>query len=158
METIEQQEWRSRQHLDFGAVLKSTLACGMIFFVMSGGSPWSTSGTMNMIMGRELQIPFWGLLFGHFAMSLLYTFIIAVCIYRFKSGVAVPLGVVIGFGLYLVNTLIFQTIGIEMPNKEFVTFFVHLVYALFAGLLYKAFAFPKVEDDRRPGTAFVSGR
>lgn len=146
METIEQQEWESRQRLDFTAVLKTTLACGMIFFVMSGGSPFSTSGTMNMVMGRELQIPFFGLLVGHFAMSLLYSFIIAVCIYRFPASLGVPLGVAIGFGLYLVNTVIFQTIGFEMPNKEFVTFFVHIVFSLFASLLYKAFSIPKVRD------------
>jgi hypothetical protein len=154
METIEQQEWRSRQKLDLAAVFKAAFGCGMIFFVMSGGSPFSTSGTMNMVMGRELQIPFLGLLVGHFAMSLLYTFIIAVCIYRFPASVGVPLGVAVGIGLYLVNTVIFQTIGFEMPNKEFVTFFVHVVFSLFASLLYKAFSIPKVQDTG----AAVAGR
>src|SRR4051812_2623984 len=146
METIEQQEWRSRQKLDLTAVFKTAFACGLIFFIMSGGSPFSTAGTMNAVMGRELPLPFPGLLFGHFAMSLLYSFIIGVCIYRFPGSVGVPLGVAVGFGLYLVNTLIFQTIGIEMPNREFVTFFVHIVFSLFASLLYKAFSIPKVED------------
>lgn len=146
METIDQQEWRSRQKLDFTAVCKTAFACGLIFFIMSGGSPFSTAGTMNAIMGRELPLPFLGLLVGHFAMSLLYSFIIGVCIYRFPASLGVPLGVVVGIGLYLVNTVVFQTIGVEMPNREFVTFFVHVVFSLFAGLLYKAFSIPKVTD------------
>src|SRR5690349_12324112 len=101
METPEQQEWRSRQHLDVAAVFKAAFACGLIFFYMSGGTPWSTAGTMNMIMGRDIKTSFVVLLFGHFAVSFIYTLIIATVIYRLKTPLAVPLGVVVGLGLYL---------------------------------------------------------
>ncbi len=143
MESSEHQEWRSRQQLDAGAAFKAAFATGLIFFYMSGGSPWSTAGTMNMIMGRDIKVPFLVLLLGHFAVSYLYTYLIALVIYRLKTPLAVPMGILVGLGLYLLNVVVFRSAGQMMQSPEFVTFFVHVVFSLFASLLYKAFSIPK---------------
>ena len=75
METAEHQEWRARQAFSPGAAFKAAFGAGLIFYYMSGGSPWSTAGTMNMIMGRDIPVPggpytsFFTILIAHFAVA-----------------------------------------------------------------------------------------
>src|SRR3954471_22702316 len=107
MDSFEQQELRALQALSVSAVFKTGFAVGAIYFVMSGGSPWTTAGTMNMIMGRDFKISFWALLFGHFAVSWLYTWIIGAVIYRLRTPAAVAIGVLVGGALYLANVVAF---------------------------------------------------
>jgi hypothetical protein len=148
MDSFEQQELRARQALDLTAVFKTAFAVGAIFFVMSGGSPWTTAGTMNMIMGRDFKVGFTGLLIGHFAVAFLYTWIIASIIYRLKTPAAVAIGVLIGLGLYVANYVAFFALQGQMQTKsEFVTIFVHITFSLFASLLYKAFSIPKIAQE-----------
>jgi hypothetical protein len=148
MDTFEQQELRARQALSPSAVVKTGFAVGAIFFVMSGGSPWTTAGTMNMIMGRDFDLGFWSLLFGHFALAFLYTWIIGSIIYRLKTPAAVAVAVLIGLGLYAVNAVAFFALGGKMHTPgNFVPFFVHVTFSLFAGLLYKAFSVPSVASE-----------
>jgi hypothetical protein len=148
MDSFEQQELRARQALDLGAVFKTTFLIGSIFFVMSGGSPWTTAGTMNMIMGRDIKVSFLMLLLGHFAVAFVYTWIMASIIYRLKTPAAVAIGVLLGVGLYAANALAFFALQLKMQTQsEFVTIFVHVTFALFASLLYKAFSIPKLARD-----------
>jgi len=98
---------------------------------------------MNMIMGRDIKASFLVLALGHAAVSLLYTLVIATVIYRLKTPLAVPMGILVGMGLYALNVLVFRSAGLTMLSPEFVTWFVHLVFSLFASLLYKAFSIPK---------------
>jgi hypothetical protein len=142
LETAEHQEWRSRQHLDMSAVIKATAGVGLIFFYMSGGSPWSTAGVMNMIMGRDFPIGFWGTLVGHFIVALIYTFVIGSVIYRLPTAAAIPSGILTGIALYAVNWLIFRSAGLTMFSPEYVTFFVHVMFSLFVSLAYKALSVP----------------
>jgi hypothetical protein len=147
MDSFEEQELRARQALDMGAVFKTAFAVGLIFFVMSGGSPWTTAGTMNMIMGRDFVANFWTLLFGHFAVSFLYSWIIASVIYRLATPAAVAIGIGLGLALYFANLVAFWSLGGKMQSPEFVTFFVHVTFSLFASLMYKAFSVPKVAPE-----------
>src|SRR3954463_824114 len=147
MDSFDEQELRARQALDMGAVFKTTFGVGLIFFIMSGGSPWTTAGTMNMIMGRDFRLPFIALLAGHFAVAFLYTWIIASIIYRLKTPAAVAIGELIGIGLYFANLIVFWALGGKQQSPEFVTFFVHCTYPLFASLLYKAISIPKVQPE-----------
>lgn len=151
METAEHQEWRARQQLDPLAAIKAGLSVGIILFIMSGGSPWSTAGTMNMIMGRDIPVSFWPLAIGHFGLSIIYSFVIAGVIYRYPAMFAVPAGVLVGMALYALNVLVYQSGGFTMQSPEFVTWFVHFIFALFASLVYKAASVPPPEGapDRR---------
>lgn len=143
METTQHQEWRSRQRIDVGAVLKAAIATGLIFFVLSGGTPWSTAGTMNAIMGRDLPFNVFLLAALHFGLAIVYMFIIAAAIYRFRTPMAVPLGIVVGMALYGINFVVYRASGILQKSPEFRPIMVHLLFALFASLIYKAMSVPK---------------
>src|SRR6478735_6072353 len=143
METTQHQEWRSRQRIDVAAVLKAAIAAGLIFFFLSGGSPWSTAGTMNAIMGRDLPFGMFTLVALHFLLAVVYTFIMAAAIYRFRTPMAVPLGILVGMGLYAVNFVVYRASGLHQQSPEFRPVMVHLMFALFASLIYKATSVPK---------------
>jgi hypothetical protein len=143
METTQHQEWRSRQRIDVGAVLKASIATGLLFFVLSGGSPWSTAGTMNAVMGRDLPLNLYLLAAFHFGLAIVYMFIIAAAIYRFRTPMAVPLGIAVGMALYAINFVIYSASGVSQKSPEFRPIMVHLMFALFASLIYKAMSVPK---------------
>ena len=148
MDSFEQQELRARQALSPSAVFKTGFTVGAIFFVMSGGSPWTTAGTMNMIMGRDFDLGHFTLGVGHFALSFLYSWIIGSIIYRLKTPSAVAVAILIGLGLYGANAIAFYALQGKMHTPgEFVPVFVHITFALFAGLLYKAFSVPNVASE-----------
>ena len=110
---------------------------------MSGGGPWSTAGTMNAIMGRDIPLNYLLLALGHFAVSLAYVFVLALVIYRFRLLPAIAVGVVVTLGLYGVNFAIFRGLGVMQHSPESKTFFVHLVFGAIASALYKAFSVPR---------------
>ena len=143
MESAEHQEWRARQHINIPAVFKAGLGTGLLFFVVSGGSPWSTAGTLNAIMGRDIPLGLGMLILGHFCLSLVYTFIIASAIYRLRIAAAIIVGMLVTMGLYALNFAIFHALGGTMQSPEFRVFLVHFVFGLFASLLYKALAVPR---------------
>jgi hypothetical protein len=143
METSKHQEWRARQHISIPAILKAGLGTGLLFFIVSGGSPWSTAGTMNVIMGRDLPLNMAMLALGHFSLALVYMVVIAGAIYRLKTPVAVPIGILVTMVLYGLNFGIFHALGGTMQSPEFRAFLVHFMFGLFASLLYKAMSVPK---------------
>lgn len=143
METTQHQEWRSRQHINIPAVLKAGFGTGLLFFIMTGGSPWSTAGTMNAVMGRDIPMSLPLLVASHFGLALLYMFVIAAVIYRFKTVLAVPIGIGITLALYGANYLLFSAFGVSMQSPEFRPFLVHFMFGLFGSLLYKAMSVPK---------------
>ena len=156
METPEHQEYRARQRVSWGAIIKTTGIAGLVLFIMSGGGPWSTAGTMNAIMGRDISLPIVVLALGHFAVALLYVFVMAQVIYRFRviPGILACVGVVLG--LYALNFAIFKGLGVAQQSPEMRTFFVHVSFGLFASAIYKALAVPKPLRGAADGT--VAGR
>ena len=145
METPEHQEYRARQRVSVPAIVKAGLITGLVLFLMSGGGPWSTAGTMNVIMGRDVKTSLPVLILGHFSVALIYTFVIALTVYRWRSiWTALPVGILTGLGLYAVNALIFRGLNlVQHTQGEGRTIFVHLVFGLFSAALYRAFSVPK---------------
>jgi H+/Cl- antiporter ClcA len=144
METPEHQEYRARQRVSIPAVAKTAAGLGLLFFVMSGGGPWSTAGSMNVIMGRDIPLSLPALIVGHFAVAFIYTFVIASVIFRFKTiWASLPVGVITGLVLYAVNALIFRGLNLVQQSSEGRTIFVHLSFGLFAAAVYRALAVPK---------------
>lgn len=125
------------------AILKTTLLAGVIFFIMSGGGPWSTAGTMNAIMGRDISLPLQWLLLWHFAVAFSYIWIIAQVIYKLPLLPAIGVGLGMAIGLYLLNTAVFYGLGFTQQSPEGRTFLLHLIFGLIASALYKAFAVPR---------------
>ena len=143
METPSHQEWRSRQQLKWSAVIKAALAAGAVVFVLSGGSPWSTAGTMNAIMGRDLPIALLALFVLHFLFALVYGAIIASVIYRMRLVLGLLFGVATGLGLYAVNYAIFHFLATQMQSPEERAFYVHVSFSLIFSAAYKALSVPK---------------
>lgn len=150
METPIHQEWRSRQQVNWKAVASTSLFVGGVLFIMSGGSPWSTAGTMNAIMGRDLPIGFLPLILLHFLLSFLYVTVIAQCIYRLKLVSGVAAGVLVSMGLYAINYAVFHSLPVQMQSPEGRAFFVHVTFALFASAAYKGASVPRpLRGDQR---------
>jgi hypothetical protein len=143
METPEHQEKRSRQRVSWSAIIKTAVVTGLILFIMSGGGPWSTAGTMNVIMGRDVKLPFAGLALGHFTVALLYIAVIAHVIYRFRVVMGIVAGLGVTLALYAVNFAIFRMSGMEQQSPEFRTFLVHVTFGIMASAIYKALSVPK---------------
>jgi hypothetical protein len=143
MESAEHQEWRARQGVRGIAIVKTAVFAGAVLFLMSGGGPWSTAGTMNVIMGRDIPLNYFLLALGHFAVSLIYVFVIAQVIYRFRLVSAIGMGMLVAIGLYGINFAIFHALGAVQHSPESKTFFVHLVFGAIASALYKAFSVPR---------------
>jgi hypothetical protein len=143
MESPQHQEWRARQRVRGMAIVKAGVFAGAVLFLMSGGGPWSTAGTMNVIMGRDVPLNYFLLALGHFAVSLIYVFVLAQVIYRFRLLPAIGVGVLVAIGLYAVNFAIFRGLGVPQHSPESKTFFVHLVFGAIASALYKAFSVPR---------------
>ncbi|MHA3774300.1 hypothetical protein ACXR0O_22470 [Verrucomicrobiota bacterium sgz303538] len=98
---------------------------------------------MNAVMGRDIPMAFPLIILSHFGIALVYMFVMASVIYRFKTPVAVPIGIGIAIGLYFANFLLSRAFGITMQSPEFRPFLVHFMFGLFGSLLYKAMSVPK---------------
>jgi predicted anti-sigma-YlaC factor YlaD len=158
MESTEHQEWRARQEINVPAALKTALGMGIFFFVMTGGGPWTTDGSLNAAMGREIKMSFWPMALTHFGLAFAYTFAIAWATYRFTLLPAIAAGIATGMVLYAINFGMFKTTGMELTGREFVTFFTHFVYSLFATMLYKALSVPRPLTDDGPNATVMSTR
>jgi hypothetical protein len=143
METPDHQEWRSRQQIHWPAVAKASLIAGAVVFFFSGGSPWSTAGTMNAIMGRDLPIAMLLLFVLHFLFAFVYGGIIAAIIYRLRLVLSLMAGLGTGLALYAVNFAIFHFLTIQMQSPEARAFYVHVTFGLLVSAAYKALSVPK---------------
>ena len=142
MESRAHQEWRATQQVSWRAIFSTTLFVGGICFVMSGGSPWSTAGTMNAIMGRDVPWHFSALLVGHFIASFVYATVIAHAVYRFHWAVGTIIGAFVGVGLNLVSHEIFTSLGWVMQSPELRAVFTSITFGLFGAAVYKGASVP----------------
>jgi hypothetical protein len=143
METPIHQEWRSRQQVSWKAITQVAFFVGVILFVMSGGSPWSTAGTMNAIMGRDLPVSMFTLVCLHLLLSFVYTAAIAHVIYRLRLVSGILAGLATGMGLYAINYVIFHSMPIQMQSPEGRALFVHFTFSLLASAAYKGASVPR---------------
>jgi hypothetical protein len=142
MESSAHQEWRARQKVSWRAIIQTALCAGGVLFIMSGGSPWSTAGTMNAIMGRDLPLGFFTLLVLHLVMSFIYAAVIAHAIYRLRMVMALATGVAVGVLLYGVNYAVFHGLALQMQSPEMRAFLVHVAFGLVASAIYKGASVP----------------
>lgn len=128
------------------AVFTTALFVGGLTFVMSGGSPWSTAGTMNAIVGRDVPWNFAILFIGHFVASFIYAFIIALAVYRLRLIAALIVGVGVGMVLSVISREIFTQFGWVMQSPETRAFMTHTAFGLYAVAVYKGASVPPPED------------
>jgi hypothetical protein len=149
MESIEHQEWRARQEVSVAAIFKAGTAVGAALFIFSGGTPWSTAGTANAVMGRMLGLPYVWMLVVHMALAWIYMGILAMAIYRLHVLPAIAAGVGVSLGLYIANWLLVSPFVPGGSVEEMRVLLVHVVFGIFGSVTYKALAVPKPNDDER---------
>jgi hypothetical protein len=156
METPEHQEARGRQRVSLRGIAAAAFTAGLFTFFLSGGSPWSTAGTMNAIMGRDVRLGIFTIALSHFAVAFVYATVIAAVIYRLRvlSGIAV--GVAVSLGLYLINYALFRGVNSNMQSPEFRALLVHVVFGLIASGVYKGASVPKPIRDANESRATSS--
>lgn len=153
METPRQQEARGRHRISWRGIFAAAATAGAWTFIFSGGSPWSSAGTMNAVMGRDVPVDharFFVLLVEHFAVALLYAAVLGAVVYRFRVIAALGAGLAVGAALYLGNLMVFRAIGGVMQTGEGRAIVTHAVFAVFATLVYKAAGVPRPRATR-PG-------
>lgn len=143
MESSTHQEWRARQKVSWKAIIQATLGAGGVLFIMSGGSPWTTAGTMNATMGRDLPLGIFTLLFLHLLTSFIYVAVIAHVIYRLRVVPGIMAGVATCMALYALNYAVFQALPIQMQSPEQRALFVHFTFGLLASGIYKGASVPR---------------
>ena len=145
-ESVEHQEWRARQDVNWSAVVKVGLGVGLLFFVLPGGTPWTGAAFGTTVMGRAFPLPWAAILLAHFVLSLSYVAVIASAIYRLRVPMALVIGVLVGAGLFAANCVMFapwSAMNLEtLPG--------HLLFGLFAAAAYKAVAVPPPHTRHHP--------
>ena len=141
IESPEQQEQRARQRLRPKPLVSCALIVGVIVLFF-GGVPWAQQESMISAMSRLVSKNFVINIIGHFALALIYGWIVAGCIYRFPAGPAIGLGAAIGLGLYGLNYAIFG-VALGFSSNELHVGLTHVVFCLFFSAAYKAAAVPR---------------
>ncbi|MCP5096832.1 MAG: hypothetical protein GY943_14875 [Chloroflexi bacterium] len=150
------QSKRMRQVTDVSAAIWGGLIAGLGFLIIQiimavwlfGSSPWVTlRWNAAIVMGENVLPPPAGFSFGivlvglivHFALSIIYSLIIAFIIHRWGLVVGILGGAVLGFALYLVNyytfTLFFPWF---YPIRNWLMIVGHIIFGAIAGGVYEA--------------------
>ncbi|MDX1951579.1 MAG: hypothetical protein SFY81_05310 [Verrucomicrobiota bacterium] len=149
----------------WASAVKAGALVGSIFVLVARGIPWASSGLISpTMMGFELKHPgavdagatFITIVL-HMATAILYAVLMAPVINRFRYWYAVPLGGVIGFLLYLLNSFLLSEIFTNAArySRELPAAITHVAFGLAAAAAYKGFARSRNETAQR-GSAPVS--
>jgi hypothetical protein len=133
---------------------------GIIFLVFVRGLPWFSSGVISPgVMGRQMPNTSpddgVGLALGaallHVIVSIAYTLVLAPLIHRLNLKPAIACGAAVGFGLYLLNYLIFTRIYPQYAGQQEIgPIFTHVIFGMAAAAAYKGLAKRGLERQTRP--------
>ena len=98
---------------------------------------------MNAIMGRDLPLGFFTLLFLHLITSFIYVAVIAHVIYRLRVVPGIIAGVATAMALYVLNYAIFYALPVQMQSPEQRAFLVHFTFGLLSSAIYKGASVPR---------------
>lgn len=150
MESIEHQEMRARREVNLTAALKVGAGLGVLLFIFPGGTPWTSGGTLNAVLGRPMPWPWFLILAVHLALCLAYMVVVANVVYRFKLIAAIGAGILTVLGLFAVNFAFFAAImGFNQDLSNARSLVAHVIFGLFGTVIYKAISVPRpLPDDR----------
>lgn len=153
-ETFEHQNLRGQQTLNFKAICAAALTAGGVTFIMSGGAPWTTAGTMNAVMGRHFDLNVLGLLALHIAVAFVYSSVISAVIYRLSLWASLATGLLVGMGLYAINYLLLHQYSVtEGGSPEIQAAGAHFTFSLIASAVYRAASVPRRIVNAPPSVA-----
>lgn len=157
----EQEQYR-RSHR-WGAALKAGLLGGAIVWLFPGGNPWTAfmrpSGAC--IMGRPVMADPSVTMFSlaalpvhvaHFAVSVLFAFIILAIVYRLRSWKAVAAGILTGSVLYGINYAVCRAAAPQFTGAyEANVFMAHVLFGgIAAGAIRGFLRPPQFLDNTKP--------
>jgi hypothetical protein len=149
--SLDSREKVSEQRIRWKIVFKVWLISATLFFILSGGFPWTSSGIMDAVMGRKVPFPFLEKLLLHYSIAFFYTAFLAWVVYRFKPLPGIILGFIAGITvLYGINFLLFRVWLKIDPSTEPDAFLTHLVFSSITSALYKGMAIPRVQTRKTP--------
>jgi len=141
LESFDEQERRAQQQLHPGALVKAALLAGLLVFVVPAG-PWMSQESMVNVMGRGMGNNAIPALFGHFALALLYSWVIGTCIFKLPLGAGLAFGALLAIPLWGLNYLILAA-GAGFQANEMHAGIAHLMFCLFFSVAYRALAVPR---------------
>lgn len=116
----------------------------ILLFIFSGGTPWTSGGTMNAVLGRPMPWPWFAVAAAHFVLCIAYMIVIANVVYRFKLIAAIGAGILTALGLFAVNWAVFaMTLGFGSDIANGRALVAHVIFGLFGTVIYKAIAVPR---------------
>lgn len=155
MTVINNNKSSEESFINWRAAISTGLLAGLLFLLLEmimvplflGGSPWAPPRLIGAILlGRDVLPPpatfnlavFVTAMLLHFSLSVIYGIIVGFLTHRQSMTVALGIGLVFGFILYLVNFFLFTA---EFPwfanARNWVSIFAHIVFGLAAAWLYK---------------------
>jgi hypothetical protein len=141
--------------MDWRAALLAGLIAGIIFLVLlmviyplvTGGSPWVLPRFIAAILlGQEVLTPLTTFdagvtlvaLLVHLVLSVIYTLLVAFIVHRWGVLVAVIVGALVGFAIYLINFFTFTTFFEWFYlARSWPFFIVHVLFGAVAGGVYE---------------------
>lgn len=141
VESFEQLEERAQQRLRLGPMVKAALLAGVLVFIVPAG-PWMSHESMVNIMGRGMGTNAIAAVVGHFALAMLYGWLIAMCIFRPPLGAAIVFGALLAAPLYGLNYLLLA-LGSGFRANELHVGIAHFMFCLFFSVAYRAMAVPR---------------
>lgn len=146
MQNVEQLGPTSERPVQWGTGVKAALAIGAIFWLVSRGIPWASSGLVSpTVMGREIKYPgelnfaVAGLAISlHLLCAVIYGVVMMPLIHRFVYSNAWLVGAALGVVMYFVNMAAFAMFGNFAPySREMPVFLTHLAFGIVFTGAYK---------------------
>jgi hypothetical protein len=148
-ELHDRQERSAQDHVRWLKAFYTSLIVGVFFLVLPRAVPWISVGIPTTAMGRPIGIinsfriePFFLIGVLHMVLAIIYGLIIATLVFRFRAGIAILLGALIGFALYVANFALFRLLLGTPPANEYTCALTHILFGLFYSAAYKAISVP----------------
>lgn len=155
MENVEVRTYPAERPVQWATGLKAAVAIGIIFWLVTRGIPWATSGLVSpTVMGREIKSPE-AIDFGaaglasalHLLCAVIYGFIMMPLIHRFPYSNAWLVGGALGILLYLINLAAFTIFAGGAPySRELPVFVTHLAFGIIFTGAYKGLVKRRVDQ------------
>jgi len=154
MENDEVRTYPAERPVQWATGLKAAVAIGIIFWLVTRGIPWATSGLVSpTVMGREIKSPD-TIDFGaaslasalHLLSAVIYGLIMMPLIHRFPYSNAWLIGAALGILLYLINLAAFALFGGSPYSRELPVFITHLAFGIIFTGAYKGLVKRRVDQ------------
>lgn len=148
----------AKSHLQAMPAAAAGLIAGVILLVLPHASPWAGVTSFNpAIVGREpplnWNLPIFGVVLLHLALSLAYGFIISLYVMHFRELRAVFMGGVAALVLYLLNFAVVSFCFPTLRGNEVPVLLTHAVFGLIAAGAYRGLLrrdVPAQEESKAP--------